>query len=388
MKIFIIPYTFHTFFEYEKRVSGVDEALLKQIDVLKQIGHKVEVYIPFGNLHEHISDVHYHKDYIPDEGIKSYLRKQKNKNNILKDLLLKMSAFKPDVILSNAYFQKKLYDELQKIDAPVAYMSHAVPGFFTDMVTANLISKFIERNSIITVSDYHSEKFKLYYSRRRKGWTFQNTIKADSTVFSSYSSVEDVQESDGVVRHVSAAHKEKQTFLIHDMLNDTEVKSEVFTTLGFMGKKDDYVNKAFEKYNTDDRPIFLDVNHKDIMEKIKTSSCCFVGLATYDTFTITSLESLSRGVPIIVKGCKGEHPAKEMVEPKYQKYVHVYDGSKDDFRNKVREFSNITLSERKAIAQSCYKLTSKEQYGKNLESALNKSIIKYKENSNSCLFFQ
>ena len=190
------------------------------------------------------------------------------------------------------------------------------------------------------------------------------------------------------VVYIALFNKEKQTFLIHDMLNDTEVKSEVFTTLGFMGKKDDYVSKAFEKYNTNDRPIFLDVNHKDIMEKIKTSSCCFVGLATYDTFTITSLESLSRGVPIIVKGYKGEHPAKEMVEPKYQKYVHVYDGSKDDFRNKVREFSSITLSERKAIAQSCYKLTSKEQYSKNLESALNKSIIKYKENSNSCLFFQ
>lgn len=390
MKVFIIPYTFHTFFHYEKRVSGVDEALLKQIDVLREMGHSAEVYIPFGNLHEHMSGIHFHKDHIPAEGIKSYVRKQKNKNEILKDIIIRMIKFNPDVILSNAYMQKKLYIELQKINKPIAYMSHAIPGFFTDIVNANQLSDFSKRNSIIAVSDYHSKRFETYYGRRRKGWTFENTIEVDSVVFSSYSSIEDVQESDGIVRHVSAAHKEKQTFFIHDMLNDTEIKSEVYTTLGFMAKddnKDLYVKKAFEKYNTDARPIFIDVNHKDIMEKIKKSSCCFVGLATYDTFTITSLESLSRGVPIIVKGHKGNHPAKEMIEPEYQKYVHIYD-NKDDFRNKVEEFSSITLSERKAIAQSCYNITSKNQYGKKLESALDKSIIKYKENANNCLFFQ
>jgi len=390
MNVFIIPYTFHTFFQYEKRVSGVDEALLKQIDVLREMGHSVEVYIPFGNLHEHLTGVHYFKDHVPDEGIKLYLRKQKNKNEILKDILIRMIKFKPDVILSNAYFQKKLYSELQKIDSPVVYMSHAIPGFFTDIVSANELGNFIECNSIIAVSDYHSKRFKKYYERRRTGWTFKNNIDADSVVFSSYSSLEDVQESDGVVRHVSAAHKEKQTFLIHDMLSETEIKSEVYTTLGFMAKdklKDAYVKKAFEKYGDGDRKIFLDVDHKDIMEKIKTASCCFVGLASYDTFTITSLESLSRGVPIIVKGYKDWHPAKEMLEPEYQKYVHIYK-NKADFIDKVREFSNLTLAERKQIAQSCYNVTSKKQYGISLESALNKSIIKYKEKSKNCLFFQ
>ena len=90
MKVFIIPYTFHTFFHYEKRVSGVDEALLKQIDVLREMGHSAEVYIPFGNLHEHMSGIHFHKDHIPAEGIKSYVRKQKNKNEILKDIIIRM----------------------------------------------------------------------------------------------------------------------------------------------------------------------------------------------------------------------------------------------------------------------------------------------------------
>lgn len=391
MKVFIIPYTFQTFFDYNKRVSGVDEAMLKQINVLRELGHSVEVYVPFGNLHNYIDGVHYFKDSVPEEGIKKYIRIQKNKKEIIKDILVKMSAFSPDVILSNAYYQKKLYNELQKLNKPLIYMSHAVPGFMSDLVTADDLAKFSEVNSIIAVSEYHAERLKAYFLKRRKNWTFKNKIEADSIVFSSYSNKEDVCESDGVVRHVSAAHKEKQTFLIHEICENTDIKTEVYTTLGFMTKdklsSGDYIRKSLEKYDTPERPIHLDIDHTEIMDKIKLSSCCFVGLASYDTFTITSLEALSRGVPLIVKGYKNTHPAKEMLSPEYQKYVHIYENKKD-ILNKIKEFLNIDISERKKIAESCFNMTSKKKYGTDLENALNKAIQKYSDNEQSSLLFQ
>jgi len=385
MKIFIIPYTFYTYFSFKERVSGVDESMLKQIEVLRERGHDVKAYTIFGNLHEYLNDVYYYDDKVPEIGIKSYLKSTKNRKKIVTDIIIKIKKFKPDIILSNAYFQRGFYNELQKINIPIIYMCHAAPGFLSDLMSANKLSSFSERHSICAMSEYHAKTIKQFYGRKRKNWDFEGKISADSIVFSSYSNKENVLGSDGIVRHVSAANKDKQTFLIHDFLSKTDFKTEVYTTLNHMTKDNEklnsYVEKAFKNFNTSDRLINLDIEHKIIMENIAKSACCFVGLAYYDSFTITSLEALSRGIPIIVKGIKNSHPAKEMVEPEYQKYVHIYENKKD-FIDKVKEFSNVTIEERHQIANSCYKITSKNMYGNKLEKALNSAVLKF-NNKNS-----
>jgi len=385
MKIFIIPYTFYTYFSFKERVSGVDESMLKQIEVLREKGHDVKAYTIFGNLHEYLNDICYYDYKIPEIGIKPYVKDAKNRKKIITDILIKIKKFKPDIILSNAYYQRGFYNELQKINIPIIYMCHAAPGFLSDLMCANKLSDFSERHSICAMSEYHAQNIKQFYNRKRKNWNFEKEINVDSVVFSSYSNKEKVLNSDGVIRHVSAANKDKQTFLVHDFLNKTDFKTEVYTTLNHMTKDNEtlntYVEKAFKNFNTSNRSICLDIEHKTIMENIGKSACCFVGLAYYDSFTITSLEALSRGVPIIVKGIKKLHPAKEMVEPKYQKYVHIYENKKD-FIDKVKEFSNITMEERKQIANSCYRITSKNMYGNKLEKALNNAILKF-NNKNS-----
>ena len=385
MKIFIIPYTFYTYFSFKERVSGVDESMLKQIEVLREKGHDVKAYTIFGNLHEYLNDICCYDYKIPEIGIKPYVKDGKNRKKIITDILIKIKKFKPDIILSNAYYQRGFYNELQKINIPIIYMCHAAPGFLSDLMSANKLSDFSERHSICAMSEYHAQNIKQFYNRKRKNWNFEKEINVDSVVFSSYSNKEKVLNSDGVIRHVSAANKDKQTFLVHDFLNKTDFKTEVYTTLNHMTKDNEtlntYVEKAFKNFNTSNRLICLDIEHKIIMENIGKSACCFVGLAYYDSFTITSLEALSRGVPIIVKGIKKLHPAKEMVEPKYQKYVHIYENKKD-FIDKVKEFSNITMEERKQIANSCYRITSKNMYGNKLEKALNNAILKF-NNKNS-----
>ena len=95
--------------------------------------------------------------------------------------------------------------------------------------------------------------------------------------------------------------------------------------------------------------VSLDLLHTDIMKKLETCGATFVGLANYDTFTITSFESLSRGVPLLVKNKYDlEHPAMEMVDKQMKRYVYPFK-DKEDFINKVEDdFANgdITQSER------------------------------------------
>ena len=103
MKIFIVPYTFYTYFSFKERVSGVDESMLKQIEVLRERGHEVKAYTVFGNLHEHLNDIYCYNYKVPEIGIKSYVKDSKNRKKIITDILVKIKKFKPDVILSNAY---------------------------------------------------------------------------------------------------------------------------------------------------------------------------------------------------------------------------------------------------------------------------------------------
>ena len=159
------------------------------------------------------------------------------------------------------------------------------------------------------------------------------------------------------------------------------------SSLTQLGKKTQwtYVDniKAFKEYP---RTTNLDIPHTDIMERIRDSVCMFVGLASYDTFTITSLEALSKGIPLIVTNSKDSHPAQEMVEPEFAKYVYLYK-NKTDFLEKVKEFSLMTIEERQALADSAYRVMSKEIFSNRLVELLNKTMEKYNSITRDESFF-
>ena len=120
------------------------------------------------------------------------------------------------------------------------------------------------------------------------------------------------------------------------------------------------------------------------MDNIAKSVCTFVGLMSADSFTITSLESLSRGVPIIVKGFKGRHPAQEMLSDDMKQIVYDYD-KKEDVLAKVKEWLNLSLETRQAIANSCYSKCSELAYQGRLAEVLDSAISKYKNNAETTL---
>lgn len=387
MKIYILPYGNKAYFSYNKRVSGVDEAQLMQYNMLKELGHDVRMWAGFTDLHNYLDDVDFYKEEIP-EGltVKEYekTKRQQIEESMFKSLL----AFKPDVIYSNWAFNNKLYPKLMNFDIPIIYNSHAVPGFWSDLMSADTVSEFVQRgHTLLCVSDYHASRTVDYYNKRRTAWSFDETPVPDNFLFSSAVPRFTAVEHDGVVRHVSAASQEKSTFGIHKLLEGSDIISEVYTTLNYVSndsKNADYVEKNLQLYNEYPRINRFDVDHSEIMDNIAKSVCTFVGLMPADSFTITSLESLSRGVPIIVKGFKGSHPAQEMVEDHMKQYVYVYD-KKEDVIAKVKEWSNMTIGTRQAIADSCYTKCSQEAYKARINEVLDRAISKYENNAETTL---
>ena len=385
-KIYIIGPSFISYFSYEVIAGGGEKSTLDQFNVLKE-HYDVRLFAPTGDIYKFIENI----DYYLDKKLTKEEEKEHRKN-IIKKLILSISKNKPDVILINMYFKNWLFIELVKLDIPILYLCHNRPGGISDVSANSKLHNFLQYgHSMSCVSEYHKEKLIFYYSRPNDPYMFD--IIPDYVIPSSYCEREKIVPAKNIVRHISRASKLKSTFLLHDFLYDTDIPSEVITqTDGAMdswGKiKDEnliYVKNNLEKYNEYPRKTYVNIEHNKTMELIKDSGCMFVGLAPYDTFTITSLEALSRGIPLIVKG-KDVHPAQEMVTDDYKKYIHIFK-NKNDFIEKVKEFNSLSIKERQGIADSCYSKMSKEKYFKKLEFILESTIEKYKKHPKGKLEF-
>ena len=385
-KIYIIGPSFISYFSYKVVAGGGEKSTLDQFNVLKE-HYNVRIFTPTGDIYKFIENI----DYYLDKKLTKEEEKEHRKN-IIKKLIFSISKNKPDVILINMYFKNWLFIELVKLDIPILYLCHNRPGGISDVSANSKLHNFLQYgHSMSCVSEYHKEKLIFYYSRPNDPYMFD--IIPDYVIPSSYCEREKIVSAKNIVRHISRASKLKSTFLLHDFLYDTDIPSEVITqTDGAMdswGKiKDEnliYVKNNLEKYNEYPRKTYVNIEHNKTMELIKDSGCMFVGLAPYDTFTITSLEALSRGIPLIVKG-KDVHPAQEMVTDDYKKYIHIFK-NKNDFIEKVKEFNSLSIKERQGIADSCYSKMSKEKYFKKLEFILESTIKKYKKHSKGIFEF-
>lgn len=370
-KVYILTYTNKTFFSLKKRHSGIDSSALTQFLILKELGYDVRMFHAQGELDQHFDGIDYYINYKTDNP-KVY--EKQNRTKIQEKLLQSIIDFKPNLIISNFEFSS-FYSKLMNLDIPIAYVLHAMPGSWNDLSNANLLNDMVTSGHTFScVSEYHKKSTMRYYSSGRADWTFDKIIP-DFVFFPQYCDTEKIQNPTKTVKHCSAASKGKDTFLIHQFLEGSDYPTEVYTTLAYLGIKNDdpYITDSMAKYS--DR-TFLDVDHSEIMNQIATASVVFVGNYP-DTFTITSLEALSRGVPLIVKEKMGGHPATEMVEPEFLKYVALIKNKKE-FTQKVKQFIDIPIEERKLLAESVTRKMGKDSYKKLISSVVDNTITKYK----------
>jgi len=367
-----------------KITGGVHLSIINQITTFQSLGYEVRVCVIRGTSTNKIFDNFQLEENISDKFIedKSFYRLYKNKlPNFIKR---KLQKFKPDLFITQQYrnwIMQPLYD----LGIPILTMVHSLPLYVWDLRRSKEYEYHKSLgNKIAIVSDYAKKYYINYYDKKSIKYPKVVTSTPDYVLYPSYCEKYKVENCSKKVSHISRADKSKDTFLIHDYLEGTEFESNVHTqsySNPFNEVNDRYLQKNLLKYRNITK---LDFKHIDIMEDIKNSAACFVGLANYDTFTITSLESLSRGIPLLIKSRNNlPHPATEMVGDDCKKYIYEFK-SKDDFIQKVKEFSKMSLDERQKLADSCYKKMGWENFKRTWNNAALQTV-KSCENKNSTL---
>lgn len=377
MKIYVIPYTFKTYLDCGKIHSGIDLSMIKTIDQMMYLGHEIRLFAVSANIGSKYSMYTYTSQ---KEDLKNIVKT--NRKDIYACLLADIRNFNPDLIFT-MHEMGTFYRDLCNLNIPIIYQSHAVPGFFADLNNGNLIHKLSNEHLFIAcVSQYHKKKYENYYKKGRSIWDFPY-IHVDGILPSIY--IKDrfkVENSDGTVRHISALHPEKKTFYTHQCLEASGIRSEVFTTSSYLSsnnsKISDYASNNVDKYKD---ITFFDAKRDLILSSLLKSMCTFVGLASYDTYTITSLESLSMGVPLIVFGDKNyQHPALEMCdEVMKDRFVSVV-RNKQEFLAAVSKYQSYTLTDRQELAERAYQQNSDVSFKEKLDKLLSAAVIKYNNN--------
>lgn len=383
MKILLLPFVFKKYFSSNKRVSGIDESMLRQRDGLKTLGNDVKVILGYSDIKEKDFFV-FSRDVPTPELFKQ------QKSAIYKFVLEKIKEYDPDVILSNHYYNKTFYRFLEMTEKPVFLLSHSLPGTPADIHCAESLTRFLQLgHSFGCVSEFHRDKSDKCYATPRTSWKgLDINIKADHVVPSTYSVKCDiVPHNEKTIRHVSACNPNKGTFLPHAMCKETNFESEIFTTLNYIGG-----NKETEYYDTNSKMFEnvsncitnYDIPHSEIMTRISDSLGFFVGYSQRDTFAITAIEALQRGIPLLITGRNHIHPANNFVEPDFRQYVSYFT-TKKQFLEIVKRYSSMSKSDRQNLADSCLRVMGIEQFAKKYESALLETIKKFNSTEKTSL---
>ena len=381
MKIYILPYTLKTKLITSKLHSGIDKSMLMTIEALDSLGYDYRVPIIDGD------DMDGFVLLKPGlENPKEFCKNRKNVKELRSLILDDIRAYQPNLILS-MHELNSFYKDLNDLDIPIIYQLHEIPGSFTFLSNSNILHEMSKRHTLLCVSKFHKDKTESYFNREKKEWNFRG-IDFDDFLPSAFISREpEVQESDGTIKHVSVASRDKKTFLIFDWFENENKK--VFTTSNHLqsssstSKNKEYFDKYYGQYAND---IVLDCDREELLKEYGKAMCAFVGLASYDTYTITSLEALSMGVPLILKGnSKYEHPAFEMCCDEMKKYVFIVN-TKQEALEALEKIKKFTMDDRRYLSALCAEKNSMASFKNKLVSIANGAITKYNANAQNKLF--
>ncbi len=157
----------------------------------------------------------------------------------------------------------------------------------------------------------------------------------------------------------------KDPFWVHNKLKDSKFTSAVITTGGHHLESEN--EKKYYESNLhwqEPRFVFRDLAHRDVLD-VMSKGRVFVSTWPLETWGITTLESLSHGLPTILLTDNTNHHASEMIAADASHIRCVPKTIKrEEFEKIVLELMNFSLDKRKEVAIMTREKHSREAFVK------------------------
>ena len=286
----------------------------------------------------------------------------KNSKEIAPYLKRKSLELDVDIIVSNYDQASFCGSRIINSSIPILMISHSNTG------VASIVSRF---NNLIKKGHslyFVSEFQKNYFSSMAKRLSDKD-IEFDGYINSSYCQGDkpkllEPEYEVGTIGRCDPVYK--KPFILKQLLKDTDIKNLVMSN----------VEDPFDRYylkHKNQLDTLWDLPHSQVMDNL---SKCKTFFATYwhETWSITALESLSRGVPIILNAKDNIHAAN-VIPAKPSHYKNISHNSKTELISAISSFDGI---DRKEIQDMTWEKHSHENWKRSFSNAIDKTIEKFK----------
>lgn len=268
---------------------------------------------------------------------------------------------KPDVIFSN-YSGATYTTNLLKHGVPVVWVWHYMAdGQIAHINAVQHMEEFTNRGGhLYFVSERQLESFNKI-SRRVVGHDIQRVAGFIRPAFTEQVAVSPEVTWDAVT--VGRTDNTKNPFWLHQKLKDSTLTSAVITNKG-----DVVDNPANQKYRTDNehwqhpQQVFRGLPHLDGMNEMSKGKV-FVSTSPLETFGITALESMARGLPTLLVTDKSETHASTIISDSNKDYQLINKKAKpEEVVEIITDMGKETMADRTERATRIQEKHSKAKW--------------------------
>lgn len=289
----------------------------------------------------------------------------------------------PDMILTSYDYRTTNINLAKRLPTiPIAWVGHLGAGPFSK------ISETVNMNTFMR--DYYNSVFlvsKFQYNAlsnqclRFNGFGLDEVSGYIQPAFSNgQEKMSDEIEYEAIT--IGRSEKIKDPFWLHRKLKKHDVNSIVCTDDNPKEHEYNEKNRKLEESKT----TFRALSHSDNMEKLSRSGA-YVSTCVMETWGITVLESLSRGVPAIFPTDSSNTHASEEIPASKDHYKLIRKSIKaDELVSLIKDFNKMSIDQRQEISEMTKEKHSKENWIKNMNKLIDKTVENKKEMSKKEFF--
>lgn len=264
---------------------------------------------------------------------------------------------KCDVIMSNN-IKSVCFRSLRDIGIPMFHITHTNYGLLKANYLLNQVYSY--GHSIFGVSQSN-----IGYMQKMSKRIGEECVPFSGTISPAYCMYDlPVLEANNDVVTIGRSNSYKLPFIISKKIKE-KYNPVVITSLGVDHDSIDYYERNKHL------PHFIDLPHETVIEYLRNAAASVV-TCTKETFGITALESLSLGVPVVIRTDKsGIHASSEIAADRSH-FKTVHD------EPMVKCIDELVKVDRNAIKQATQEKHSLHNWKRKIENAADLTIERYK----------
>lgn len=169
----------------------------------------------------------------------------------------------------------------------------------------------------------------------------------------------------------------KDPFWLHSKLDSTDTSSDIVSCVSTgkltVLKNNEFAQKYVEKHSDKwqyPRVTFFGLPHSESMSLIAQSGC-FVSTMHFESFGITALEALARGIPLVLCAKDNVHASESIAADKsHYRLINRKTTTGEDLVELIRELNTISYEDRVAISEATKEKHSLVKWKDSIEAAI------------------